>query len=278
MQEITYHIFIQNILNTRGRFDCGDEYHERHHIIPKCMGGTNDEENLIDLFPREHFIAHKLLAQENPNIEGLVYAWWCMSNMSGEYIKGVKRLTPEEYEDAKKAYRKLITGKPFSEEHRRKISEATKGKTISEKTRLAVAKANSNRIWSENSRRKMSKSMSGENHPRFGTHWSEEGKRKLSDALKGIGVGEDNPRASIILQYDKNGNLIKIWRYIKLASKELKINASDISACAKGRLKSAGGYCWKYLYDNTYKNEIVLGAISLGLITEENALKRLNDS
>ena len=30
--EITYQDFIQNILNTRGRFNCGDEYHERHHI------------------------------------------------------------------------------------------------------------------------------------------------------------------------------------------------------------------------------------------------------
>ena len=57
-----YQEFIQNILNTRGRFNCGDEYHERHHIIPRCLGGGNEEENLIDLFAKEHFIAHKLLA------------------------------------------------------------------------------------------------------------------------------------------------------------------------------------------------------------------------
>lgn len=76
---MTYNEFIQNVLNTRGRFACGDEYHERHHIIPKCMGGTNDEENLVDLFAREHFLAHKLLAQENPNNNSLVYAWGCMA-------------------------------------------------------------------------------------------------------------------------------------------------------------------------------------------------------
>ena len=63
---IKYDEFIQNILNTRGRFACEDEYYERHHIVPRCLGGNNDESNLIDLYAREHFIAHKLLALENP--------------------------------------------------------------------------------------------------------------------------------------------------------------------------------------------------------------------
>ena len=74
-KENTYEEFIQNILKTRGRFECGDEYHERHHIVPKCMGGTDEEDNLIDLFAREHFMAHKLLALENRDNDKLVYAW-----------------------------------------------------------------------------------------------------------------------------------------------------------------------------------------------------------
>lgn len=41
--EVTYQEFINNILNTRRRFACGEEYYERHHIRPKCIGGTNDE-------------------------------------------------------------------------------------------------------------------------------------------------------------------------------------------------------------------------------------------
>ena len=55
--ETTYEEFIQNILDTRGRFACGDEYHERHHIVPRCMDGSNNRENLIDLYAREHFVA-----------------------------------------------------------------------------------------------------------------------------------------------------------------------------------------------------------------------------
>jgi hypothetical protein len=36
-------------------------YMERHHILPKCLGGNNDPTNLVFLTGREHFIAHLLL-------------------------------------------------------------------------------------------------------------------------------------------------------------------------------------------------------------------------
>ena len=68
---MTYNDFINRILESRGRFGCGEEYHERHHILPKCLGGSNDKEKLIDLFAREHFIAHKLLFKENPDNRSL---------------------------------------------------------------------------------------------------------------------------------------------------------------------------------------------------------------
>lgn len=275
MQDVTYKEFIQNILDTRGRFNCNDEYHERHHILPKCLGGTNNENNLIDLFPREHFIAHKLLAKENSNNNNLVHAWALMSRINNH--QGIYQLTPEEYEEARKAYIALMKGKTFSEEHRMKIGKANKGRIVPKDARLAVAKANASRIWSEESRQKLSNSMSGENHPLFGTHLTEETRIKISESHKGLFSGDKNPRALIILQYDKEDNLIKVWKYIKLASKELNINTSDISRCAKGRLKSAGGYRWRFLYDNKYKDKVISGAITLGLITEEEALKRLEE-
>src|SRR4051812_31227304 len=37
------------------------EHTETHHIVPKSIGGSNDEENLVELTPREHFVAHLLL-------------------------------------------------------------------------------------------------------------------------------------------------------------------------------------------------------------------------
>ena len=39
-------------------------YTECHHILPRCMGGNDNKDNLIDLTAREHFIAHWLLWKE----------------------------------------------------------------------------------------------------------------------------------------------------------------------------------------------------------------------
>jgi hypothetical protein len=49
-------------------------YIERHHIVPKCMGGTDDKSNLVELTPEEHYVAHQLLVKMYPNVDGLVYA------------------------------------------------------------------------------------------------------------------------------------------------------------------------------------------------------------
>lgn len=40
-----------------------DGYRENHHIIPKSIGGTDDETNIVSLSLREHFIAHYLLTK-----------------------------------------------------------------------------------------------------------------------------------------------------------------------------------------------------------------------
>lgn len=46
------------------------EIGENHHIIPKCMGGNNNAENIVRLSYREHYIAHYMLAKayNKPNL------------------------------------------------------------------------------------------------------------------------------------------------------------------------------------------------------------------
>lgn len=41
-------------------------YVEKHHILPKSMGGLDNKENIVELTPREHFIAHLLLVKIHP--------------------------------------------------------------------------------------------------------------------------------------------------------------------------------------------------------------------
>lgn len=50
------------------------EYNEKHHILPRCLGGSDDAENLVRLTYREHFICHKLLCKMYPGNLKLVYA------------------------------------------------------------------------------------------------------------------------------------------------------------------------------------------------------------
>lgn len=49
-----------------------------------------------------------------------------------------------------------------------------------------------------------------------------------------------------ILQYTKDGVFIKEWASATEASKILKLLNSPITACCKGRAKTAYGYVWKY--------------------------------
>lgn len=47
-------------------------------------------------------------------------------------------------------------------------------------------------------------------------------------------------------QLDRDNKFIKKWNSIEEASKKLKICNHNISYCCSGKLKSAGGYIWKY--------------------------------
>lgn len=42
-------------------------YSEKHHIVPKCLGGSDDKFNLVVLTAREHFLAHYLLTKIYPD-------------------------------------------------------------------------------------------------------------------------------------------------------------------------------------------------------------------
>ena len=49
-------------------------YVERHHVLPKCMGGSDATDNLVQLTAAEHFVAHQLLCKLHPGVKGLAFA------------------------------------------------------------------------------------------------------------------------------------------------------------------------------------------------------------
>ena len=112
-------------------------YKERHHIIPKSLGGSNDLFNLVDLTAREHFIAHFLLAKMHGGNQ-----WLAISRMRGNddfYINS--RLYEVARREIAKATSKRFKGVAKSAETREKMSAASIGKPRSkeaiEKSRKA---------------------------------------------------------------------------------------------------------------------------------------------
>lgn len=65
-------IYNKLIERAKGRENCG--YTERHHIIPRCIGGNDELENLVRLTPEEHYTAHLLLSRIYPNEIKLIMA------------------------------------------------------------------------------------------------------------------------------------------------------------------------------------------------------------
>lgn len=73
-------------------------YYEKHHIIPKCLNGTDEKNNLVLLTAREHYVCHKLLTRIYPNTRGLWLALkrFIFSKKSNLYIA-----TSRDYENIK---------------------------------------------------------------------------------------------------------------------------------------------------------------------------------
>lgn len=63
-----------NLLIERSKTRQLTGYIERHHVVPRCIGGTDEKSNLVELTPEEHYVAHQLLVKIYPESASLVYA------------------------------------------------------------------------------------------------------------------------------------------------------------------------------------------------------------
>ena len=269
---MTYEEFINNILETRGRFACGDEYHERHHIIPRCLDGTNNEDNLIDLFAREHFEAHRLLVLENPDNNKLISAWWLMSHAKGNDNQQWYELTSGEYEESRSAFVASISGENNFWYNRIIIQCTNCGKEI-KVTPYNYNKCNKNgehhnfcstecyydyrskyylkenhsmygKRHSEETRSKLSSKAkerfeNPENNPMYGKHLSKEACQIISEKAKeryknphNHLTGKNNKLSKIINQYDGDV-FVQTWYGAKEIKRQLGIDDTQIIGCCK---------------------------------------------
>jgi len=121
-----------SIIN-RSTNNISEDYTEKHHIIPKCLGGSNRKENIAILTPKEHFVCHWLLTKMTfgESNRKLKYAFWRMTTNT-KHTK--RRLSALEYSVAKSHLISTIKGKTLEDiygdrakEIRKNMSNAQKG-------------------------------------------------------------------------------------------------------------------------------------------------------
>lgn len=105
-------------------------YKERHHIIPKCVGGSNLKENIVALTAREHFICHRLLVKIYPESHGLQYALWAMCNQHAGNCQRDYKINSYTYE----RLRKLVSAMSTKLYAGRKMSPESIAKGVAKRT------------------------------------------------------------------------------------------------------------------------------------------------
>lgn len=88
--------------------------------------------------------------------------------------------------------------------------------------------------------------LSGKDHPMYGHKHSDETKSEWSKKRRGKNLYGDNPKARAVVQYDKDMNYIDKFSTLKEASEKTGCHYSNISSCCSRRIKSCGGYIWRY--------------------------------
>jgi hypothetical protein len=200
-----YQTWYQNITD-RARDRKLDCYTEKHHIIPRSLGGTDDADNLVDLTAREHFVCHWLLVKMNSGEDRakMVYALRMMRAEKSGQQRYKTKITARVYETIKQEYALMqstkVSGKnnPMfgdkfyrSEDGKQRQKLAISGNSNGSKQPLARKKIQDSKLgktrepFSDEWRSKMSAAKQGENNKRFGVEVSVETRKKIGDKIRG---------------------------------------------------------------------------------------------
>ena len=132
-------------------------YTEKHHILPRHMGGDNSEENLVKVTMRQHILLHLLLWKAHNSIKDKM-AYLIMSGTEDKRTAFIK-LRWEELRGSKwtEEYRKLVMdGRKawyqsedyiIAQTKAGKAGGAVKARQSEERSRLVVENAERNSEW-----------------------------------------------------------------------------------------------------------------------------------
>jgi hypothetical protein len=158
-------------------------YFERHHIVPKSLGGSHDKSNIVELPAKAHFVCHHLLTKMTTDQDKIkmIHAFWRMIHAPQHSQPITAKVYQVIKEERAKALSKEMQGKN-NKFYGKKHSNDTK-QIMSQKAKQRVEEYGApiggfrkgNKSWntglSKNSSsvlKKLSESRKGENNPMFG--------------------------------------------------------------------------------------------------------------
>ena len=199
-------------------------YIEKHHTFPKSIFGKNTR--IVVLTAREHYIAHALLERICIQRYGLWDKRTIKMIKSHLLMKDGKRYYNSYlYEFVRNRVSNTIRGenhhhygKSFSEEHRKKISDALKlkynvdnhhmkGKTLPDETKRKIGEKHKNKYVSEETRKKHSEALKG-------IVRSDETKKKISQSKSGTKWWNNGQISKLFLEYPGEG-----WKLGRITKK-----------------------------------------------------------
>jgi hypothetical protein len=193
---------IYNNLIDRATLRVSEGYVEKHHIVPRCLGGTDAKENIVSLYPEEHYLAHLLLCKVNKGNSKLLYA--AMNMTTGSMINNGKR-NNKAYGWLRRQYAESMSGdnnpNRRNPEIQKKAALKRVGQKRTEETKARMSAAQKGRSVSEETKQKMS--IAAKNKPPV----SNETREKLSAKSKGrIGpwAGKKQPADVVAKRADAN--------------------------------------------------------------------------
>jgi len=127
---------------------CINGYTENHHIIPRSIGGSDDDSNLVSLTAKEHYIVHLLLPKmvtDSLHKQKMWGAIWAMTRLTSKTHSGQRYIKSSIfYQKAKENidFGKGNRGRKQSEEEIQKRANSHKGKKLSDDTKKKIGDAN----------------------------------------------------------------------------------------------------------------------------------------
>ena len=149
-------------------------YTEKHHIVPSSLGGTNDNNNIVKLTAREHFVCHLLLTKMTTGNARykMNFALHMLSNANnigdGRYIPSSRM-----YDLARRLYKEALDNYWTDEkrkEHADKIRPTVAGRKLKESSKEKLR----NKVWSEKALENRLNNCLKAAEARKGSSWSDE--------------------------------------------------------------------------------------------------------